>query len=98
MHRIQISFFMSVALLFVGSCAVEPPADDVGAEASALSAGSITFSANGAVADEHCRVHADRAADWPAGRQLLIYRGSTLRGSCTVDATASTIGADTIEM
>jgi hypothetical protein len=89
---------MSVVLLSFAGC-IDQPDDDaaVGAEPAALTAAEITFSANNAIADEHCRVHTSRAAQWPAGRQLLIYRGSTLRGACTVDS-GGAIDANTIEM
>jgi hypothetical protein len=61
---------------------------------------SVTFRAVSGIPPEHCRVHTNRfhlnAAPhddnyWRAGTQLLIFRGATLRGMCTVDDTAHSI-------
>lgn len=97
MYRIHVSATMSVGLLAIAGCALDAPAADLAAEAAALTVTGMTISANNAIADEHCRVHTSRAAQWPAGRQLLVYRGTTLRGACTIDG-GGAIGADTIEM
>ena len=96
MYRINFFAIMSVGLVVVG-CTVEASITDVAIETTGLTATGMTISAATGIADEHCRVHTTRAAQWPAGRQLLIYRGTTLRGACTVDG-GGTIGANTIEM
>lgn len=95
--RINVSAIMSVGLLAITGCEDVAPADDVATAAAALTAFGMTFSANSGIADEHCRVHMSRAAQWPAGQQLLIYRGPTLRGVCTIDG-GGAISPDTIEM
>ncbi len=41
---------------------------------------------------EHCRVPQSRLADFQANRQLLIRRGTALRGLCTVETLASASG------
>src|SRR4051812_31625963 len=95
MYRINVSAIMSVGLLGFVGCAAEAPGAAL--EGAALTATGMTFSATSGIADEHCRVHTSRATQWPAGRQLVIYRGATLRGACTVDG-GGAIDADTIEM
>jgi hypothetical protein len=97
MYRINVFASVAAELLTIAGCAA--PAPDAGAtvEVAALTATGITFSANNSIADEHCRVHTSRTSQWPAGRQLLIYRGTTLRGACTVDG-GGAVDADTIEM
>jgi len=94
MVRVHVHTVMTAGLLAVAGCAAEPGA---GAASAALTAGAITFSANNAIADEHCRVHTSLSASWPAGHQVLIYRGTVLRGACTVEG-GGTIAAGTIEM
>lgn len=54
--------------------------------AAALEITSASFVADSSVPAEQCRVHSTRLADWPAGSQLLIFRGARLRGMCTVQA------------
>jgi hypothetical protein len=74
-------------------------ADPVG-----LQVASATFVTNNNVPEEHCRVHQDRitnvadATRWRRGTQLLIFRGTTLRGMCTVNATAHSGGVDEIQV
>lgn len=58
--------------------------------AAALEITSASFVADSSVPAEHCRVHSTRLAAWPAGSQLLIFRGTRLRGMCTVQADNAT--------
>lgn len=67
-------------------------------EAAGLEVASVTFTTNDALHREHCRVHTSRwtatngANRWNSGTQLLIFRGDTLRGMCTVDGLAHSDG------
>jgi hypothetical protein len=75
--------FATLALAAAPACLTDE--DATAREATALEVTTITFAADNSVAAEHCRVHNDRLAAWPAGSQLLIYRGTRLRGMCTVE-------------
>jgi hypothetical protein len=94
MYRFNVAIDISVWLLVIADYAA-PASHAVGA--TALTATGMTIAANNGITDEHCRVHTSRAAQWPAGRQLLVYRGTTLRGACTIDG-GGAISANTIEM
>jgi len=85
--------------LAAGACGVDDPSHELtttAEEASPLEVTTITMQQNSGIGDEHCRVDASRIAAWPAGRQLVIYRGSTLRGMCTVDALTHNLGANVV--
>jgi hypothetical protein len=97
MVRINVSAFSSAGLLAIAGCAIEAAGVEVSVETAGVTVAAMTISANNDIADEHCRVHTKRQWHWPAGRQLLIYRGATLRGACTVDG-GGAIAVDTIEM
>ncbi len=94
MYRINISVIRSAGLLAIAGCAIEASRVDVSVETVGV---AMTISANNGIADEHCRVHLKFQPAWPAGRQLLIYRGAILRGACTVDSDGA-IDLHTVEM
>jgi hypothetical protein len=76
------------------------PGEDptLGQREAATERTGLTITEDATVPAEHCRVGVDAggAPAWPAGRQLLLYRGSTLRGMCTVDPTTHGSGVNTI--
>jgi len=83
-----------------GCAAVDAAHDDPALEqgGAALERTGMTITENASVSAEGCRVGVDGAGAraWPAGRQLLIYRGGVLRGMCTVEQATHGSGVDTI--
>jgi hypothetical protein len=74
----------TLLLVFAAACTDE--AGRLGEETASLVIANATFVETAGVPLEHCRVATARLATWTAGRQPLIFRGSLLRGMCTVDA------------
>ncbi|PTL76844.1 hypothetical protein [Vitiosangium sp. GDMCC 1.1324] len=84
-------------LLLAAGCGPDASLDRApgsdGVTSSSLVLDGQKFKVNTGIAStEHCRVPQSRQADFQANRQLLIRRGTTLRGLCTVEATASASG------
>ena len=77
-----------------------PTGDDpgLGQGAAALERTGVTITEDANLPAEHCQVGVDAsgAPAWPAGRQVLLYRGAVLRGMCTVDAATHPSGVTAI--
>ncbi|KFA88355.1 hypothetical protein [Archangium violaceum] len=84
-------------LMMAAGCGPETIAESgpgsLGVTHRALVLDSQKFKVNTSISSaERCRVPQSRQADFPPDRQLLIHRGTVLRGLCTVESTASASG------
>ena len=95
----------AVALSIGGCLGLDPTGGDptgedpeLGQDTAALERIGVTITEDNNVPAERCQVGVDASGDraWPAGRQLLLYRGVALRGMCTVDAATHGSGLTTI--
>jgi hypothetical protein len=100
-NTLKLVPILACALVACGSEQVGSP-ESIGSAQGALTATNLTVVLGSETNDEHCYVPASLLSTDPATNkfhpweQLLIYRGTTLRGICTVDPAPS--ASSNIEM